>query len=110
MNAVMSEEDLRMARVLCRDEIDFSKHTQGPQSNVFEITNGSGNDVEYPGHAPQSRFEDRVWSIEDWAIFYPLSSMLSEPNMASTRLAICCGLAYFEIMQTEKVLIFGQDL
>jgi hypothetical protein len=50
MNAVMSEEDLRMARVLGRDEIYLSKYPQGSQGNVFEITNGSGNDVESARH------------------------------------------------------------
>jgi hypothetical protein len=47
---VTAQKNLRVTCVLGCDDIDLFKYTQCPQSNVFEIADGSGNDVENPGH------------------------------------------------------------
>jgi hypothetical protein len=50
VNVVTAQKNLRVTCVLGCDDIDLFKYTQCPQSNVFEIADGSGNDVENAGH------------------------------------------------------------
>ena len=38
------------SKILGRDDIDFPKYTHCAKGNVFEIADGSGNDIENAGH------------------------------------------------------------
>jgi hypothetical protein len=44
INIVMIQKNLRVTRVLGGDQVDLFKHPQSPQGNVFEITDGGGNE------------------------------------------------------------------
>jgi hypothetical protein len=46
----MIQKNLRVTCVLGGDGIDLFKYTQRSQGNVFEIADGSGNDIEGAGH------------------------------------------------------------
>ncbi len=51
IDAKVREQVLRVPGVLCGDQFDFFENPQRAQSDVFEIADGSWNDVEGPGHS-----------------------------------------------------------
>ena len=74
-----------MARVLGGDQIDFFENPQRTQSNIFEVADRRGDDIENSSHDqnPPIRIEES--EMEDCAIFDPPSSILDSPHFPQSR-------------------------
>ena len=44
-NAVMVQQFLRLPRIFAGDDIHFLQHAHCPESNVFQIADGRGDDI-----------------------------------------------------------------
>ena len=73
LDAEVREQMLRVPGILRGDQFDFFENPQGAQSNVFEIADGSRDDVENAGHRQRQRFETETGLKKIYRFIIPLS-------------------------------------